>query len=79
MKSSFLPRLNVIMLAVYLVVALFINGNGRVIGLGVTTSTVLTYSLLAIGMGISLLTLIKAPKQWQIPTLSLLVYFAFYF
>ena len=79
MKSSFLPRLNISILAVYLIVALFINGNGRMLGLGAIASTVLTSSLLVIGIGISLLTLLKAPKQWQIPALSLVAYFAFYF
>lgn len=73
-KISFI---NVILVIIYSVIALFVDGNGRVLGLTINISNILLYSLLFCGLMISIISLIKFPRQWLVPVLCLLIYLAF--
>lgn len=79
MKRSPFWWLNFLVIAVYLVVALFIDANGRMFGMNASVSKFVMHGLLVGGVGIAALSLFKSPKQWPVPVLCLVIYLAFAF
>lgn len=77
MRPSIFLGLNLLVLALYAGTALFINTDGTFFGLGPKTSSFATHALMGTGIGLAALSILKWPKQWAVPALCLVVYFAF--
>jgi len=77
MKGSRFWWLNIVLILTYAAVALFVNGNGQVLGLSTITSKALIHTLQVAGFGFATYSLLKWPKEWPVPALCLIVYLAF--
>jgi|GEM_PF-1275538 len=66
--------LNISLLLIYVVIAIFIDGNDSLFLMGECLSKTVIYTIFFCGVGVAVWTTVKQPRRWFIPAFCIMIY-----